>query len=99
MRIFTKVLAASVLLIGCATTAQAGTVSSSTAYTPAQSYSNVSVKKTATKKIVRKVKSLPQARKVATHSARTVLFYNPSSSRSKIISDAKSETNTPNLFN
>jgi len=96
---FFKIAAASLVLVGFATTAQAGTVAAPNAQTNAPTSSQAMIQKTSNKKIVRKVKALPQARKVATHSTRTVLFYNSSSSRSKVIVGKVVNTSTPNLFN
>jgi len=96
---FLKVIAASIVVVGFASVANAGTVSTTHVHASTSSYSTTSLVKTSNKKVIRKVERLPQARKVATHSTRTVLFYNPSASRSKIIRNTKSKTITPNLFN
>ncbi len=108
-----KLMTTSFVVLSCASFAQAGTItkskmSVSTPSSVTQTYSAASYKakahyttkrnKTRTKRVVRKVKALPNVRKAVTHSTRTVLYYEPEPTRSKIIRVKPSATSTPNLF-
>ena len=92
---FLKVLTASIVCVGFASTAQAGTSTPSNVYAPS---ATATLQVAGTKKVVRTVKRLPMTRKAATNSTRTVLFYKAAPTRSKIINTKPSKTSTPNHF-
>ena len=60
--------------------------------------SSVVVKKVRTVRVVKQAIKLHAPRKVATHTTRSVLFYNPAETRTKVIGAKTASAKTPNLF-
>ena len=98
MKLF-KIAAVTFALIGFSATAQAADFNKSTVMSQTTVHAPALVKKTRTIRVVKSIKNLPTARNVATHATRSVLFYNPSVTRTKIISAKAMANKTPNHFN
>ena len=93
-----KVIAASIVFAGCSTTAFAGTQDTALQTQAVKVKTSTTVKYASTKKVVRLKTVLPQASQAATHSTRTVLFFNAQPTRSKVLKANATKTSTPNFF-
>lgn len=96
---FFKLATVTIALIGFSATAQAADFNKTPLTAQKSVHAPALVKKARTSRVVKTVKGLPSARRVATHTTRSVLFYNPSVTRTKIISVNAMDKQTPNLFN
>lgn len=96
---FFKLATVTIALIGFSATAQAADLNKMPLTTQKTVHAPSMVKKARTSRVVKTVKGLPTARNVATHTTRSVLFYNPSVTRTKIIRVNAMNKKTPNLFN
>lgn len=79
-------------------TAQSATFNAANTGKTITPQSNIVVKKARTVRVVKKAIKLPAPRRVATHTTRSVLFYNPAETRTKVINTNKAPAKTPNLF-
>lgn len=79
-------------------TAQSATFNTATTGKHITTSSKIVVKKARTVRVVKQAIKLPAPRHVATHTTRSVLFYNPAETRTKVIIANTTPVKTPNLF-
>jgi len=95
---YLKLATVTLAFLSLSTAAQAGNFNTANVQSQVPTTSSTPLKKAKTIRVVRKAIKLPAARNVATHTTRSVLFYNPSETRTKVIHSKTASAKTPNLF-